>query len=158
DKSDYAPGSTVTLTGASWTGGESVHVVVNDTIGKTWQYAGDATADASGGFTLQLELPNYFVSDYDVTATGAAGETATTTFTDGNVTLHLLAGEGVADMTITYDRWNGNTTCGVSPSASPTLTNQTVTTTSGGTVNIPGFGGNADSVKLKSVSTTTAGK
>ena len=61
-------------------------------------------------------------------------------------------------MTVTYDRWNGNTTCGVSPSASPTLTNQTVTTTSGGTVNIPGFGGNSDSVKLKSVSTTTAGK
>jgi MBG domain (YGX type) len=154
DKSDYAPGSTVTLTGANWTAGESVHVVVNDTIGQTWQYTGVASADSVGAFTLQLQLPNYFVSDYDVIATGVAGEKATTTFTDGNATLHLSNAEGVANMSVTFDRWNGNATC----TGTATLTNQTVTATSGGTVNIPGFGGNGDSVKLKSVSTTTSGK
>src|SRR5690348_15095684 len=33
DKGDYAPGSTVTLTGSGWAPGESVHLFVNDTIG-----------------------------------------------------------------------------------------------------------------------------
>src|SRR5439155_178288 len=82
DQSDYAPGSTVTLTGAGWGAGESVHVTVNDTIGRTWKYDGDVVADSSGAFTTQVTLANYFVSDYDVTATGAAGAVATTKFTD----------------------------------------------------------------------------
>ena len=40
------------------------------------------TADASGNITDSFNLPNAFVSDYDVTATGAQSGTATTTFTD----------------------------------------------------------------------------
>jgi large repetitive protein len=154
DKADYSPGSTVTLTGANWTAGEVVHVVVNDTVGQTWQFAGDATADAHGAFTLQILLPNYFVSDYDVTATGAAGERATAAFTDGNVTLHLSTAEGAADMTVTIDKYTGNTTCGLSTPSSTV----TATASAGGTVNIPGFGGSGDSARLKSVTTTTSGK
>ena len=77
DQADYPPGATVTLTGAGWASGEQVHIVVNDTIGQTWKLVSgvngapaDPVADSGGGFTYVFSLPNYFVSDYDVTATG----------------------------------------------------------------------------------------
>jgi len=92
DQSDYAPGAIVTLTGAGWASGETVHIVVNDTIGQTWKLdsgqngaAPDPVADGSGAFTYQFNLPNYFVSNYDVTATGPISGTATTTFTDVSI-------------------------------------------------------------------------
>ncbi len=91
DQNDYAPGSTVTLTGAGWAPGESVHLTVNDTVGQTWKYDGDVVADSSGAFTAHVTLANYFVSDYDVTATGAGGEVATTKFTDSVNTTTTLA-------------------------------------------------------------------
>ena len=81
DKADYRPGETVTLTGAGWASGEAVHIVVNDTINKSWQHTADVTADDGGNVTDVFDLPAYFISDYDVTATGPSG-TATTTFTD----------------------------------------------------------------------------
>jgi len=40
------------------------------------------TADASGYITDQFNLPNRFVANYSVKATGASGAVATTTFTD----------------------------------------------------------------------------
>ncbi|HEX3255750.1 MAG TPA: Ig-like domain-containing protein [Gaiellaceae bacterium] len=131
-----------------------MHVRVNDDAGQTWSRDVDVTAAEDGTISDQFKLPDWFVAQYSVTATGASSGTATWTFTDGNVTLHLASTEGVADMTVTFDRWNGSSTC----TGTATLTNQTVTATSGGTVNIPGFGGSGDSVKLKSVTTSTAGK
>src|SRR5438128_1474200 len=50
DKADYAPGETVTLTGANWQPGESIHIVVNDSAGQTWSYTADVTTDGSGDF------------------------------------------------------------------------------------------------------------
>src|SRR5262245_54969313 len=47
DQPDYAPGATVTLTGANWASGETVHIVVNDTIGQTWQHVADQVADSA---------------------------------------------------------------------------------------------------------------
>src|SRR5829696_6365598 len=85
DKADYRPGELVTLTGGNWQPGESVNIKVNDTYGASWSRNVDVTADASGNITDQFNLPDSFVSDYDVTATGSSG-TATTSFTDGNVT------------------------------------------------------------------------
>src|SRR5215217_6704010 len=85
DKADYPPGATVTLTGSNWQPGESVNIVVNDTYGATWQHTADVTADSNGNITDQFQLPSTFVSDYDVTATGAQSGVATTTFTDGNL-------------------------------------------------------------------------
>src|SRR5215203_1930950 len=85
DKADYAPGELVTLSGGNWQPGESVNIKVNDTYGASWSRNVDVTADASGNITDQFNLPDSFVSDYDVTATGSSG-TATTSFTDGNVT------------------------------------------------------------------------
>ena len=84
DKTDYAPGELVTLTGSGWQPGESVHINVNDTFGATWTRNVDVIADASGNITDSFNLPSTFVSDYDVTATGAQSGTATTTFTDSN--------------------------------------------------------------------------
>src|SRR3954451_8869388 len=91
DKADYAPGELVTLTGGGWQPGESVHINVNDTYGATWTRNVDVTADASGNVTDSFNLPNAFVSDYDVTATGAQSGTATTTFTDAVPTPTTLA-------------------------------------------------------------------
>ncbi len=82
DKADYAPGELVTLTGGGWQPGESVHINVNDTYGATWSRNVDVIGDASGNITDSFNLPNAFVSDYDVTATGAQSGTVTTTFTD----------------------------------------------------------------------------
>ena len=84
DKADYAPGELVTLSGGNWQPGESVNIKVNDTYGATWSRNVDVTADASGEITDSFNLPNSFVSNYDVTATGAQSGTATTTFTDSN--------------------------------------------------------------------------
>src|SRR4026209_2773318 len=61
DQADYPPGATVTLTGAGWASGEAVHIVVNDTIGQTWQRSVNVTASSSGDFTDVFTLPNYFV-------------------------------------------------------------------------------------------------
>ena len=49
----------------------------------------EVTTDSSGDFTDKVTLPLMFVSNYTVTATDANGLTATTLFTDGNLTVHL---------------------------------------------------------------------
>jgi hypothetical protein len=87
DQVDYLPGETVTLTGGNWGADEAVHILVNDNVGQSWQYATDTTADGSGSFSIQFQLPNSFVAIYDVTATGATSGTATTSFTDTSVTI-----------------------------------------------------------------------
>jgi len=51
DKADYAPGEKVTLIGAGWAAGESVSIVVNDTIGQTWQHLATVKAKKTGAFT-----------------------------------------------------------------------------------------------------------
>ena len=69
DKADYSPGATVTLTGGGWLGAtettpaESVHIVVNDTVGQTWSHDVTVTPDANGNITDVFQLPTYFVSD-----------------------------------------------------------------------------------------------
>src|SRR6266498_3301133 len=90
DLADYPPGATVTLTGAGWGPGEAVHIYVNDNAAQTWDYNGDVTADATGGFSKQFQLPNWFVATYSVAATGSSGATATTSFTDAISTTTTL--------------------------------------------------------------------
>ena len=90
DLADYPPGATVTLTGAGWASGESVHIVVNDTIGQTWKRDVTVTADPLGNVTDVFTLPNYFVSDYDVTASGLTSGDATTSFTDADATTNKV--------------------------------------------------------------------
>src|SRR5580765_910309 len=73
DQEDYNPGATVTLSGAGWGPSESVHIVVNDDKSQPWSYATDATADLSGGFSVQFQLPTSFAAAYAVQATGSSG-------------------------------------------------------------------------------------
>ena len=67
DKADYAPGELVTLTGAGWAGDTTVNIEVNDTLGKSWQRIVDVPV-VDGNITDAFNLPDRFVSDYDVTA------------------------------------------------------------------------------------------
>src|SRR5436189_271894 len=78
DKHDYGPGETVTLTGANWEPNESVHIHVDDSDGQLWSYDADVAANATGGLSHQFQLPNSFIANYSVTATGSSGSTQTT--------------------------------------------------------------------------------
>src|SRR5262249_50821093 len=88
DQADYAPGATVTLTGAGWAPFDSVHIFVNDDIRQTWSYNTDVTSDANGAFTTQFSLPSSFVAAYSVVATGLISGTARTSFTDANLRIN----------------------------------------------------------------------
>src|SRR5829696_8989808 len=149
DKADYAPGELVTLTGSGWKPGESVNIKVNDTYGATWSRNVDVTANANGEITDSFNLPNAFVSDYDVTATGAQSGVATTTFTDGNLVFALATSGNDAPSNLTWsvnwDQWQGtganpNNTCAGTRSANGTA-NYTGNLLTGGTQ--PGINDNA---------------
>ncbi len=143
DQADYTPGSTVTLMGANWGAQEAVHVLVNDDAGQTWSYSADVTADGSGNFTHQFQLPNWFVADYSVTATGSSGATATTAFTDGNVSFALATAD-----TLTPPSWTVNWT------KYDDLTCTTVQTT--GSVPGPGNVGIGNNKSVRPTSVTAA--
>jgi hypothetical protein len=117
---DYAPGSTVNLLGGSWQPGEAVHVNVNDNDGQTWSRDVDVTADPSGDISDSFALPNWFVAQYTVTATGASG-TATTTFTDGNLTVRLATADQASPapsaISFSYTTFNQDTSCSTSGSS-----------------------------------------
>ena len=90
DKDDYAPGDTVWFTGAGWTPGDSVDIVLTD----------DPTLDShswavgigeDGGFrdsTYVVDINDLGVT-FTLTATsrGNPGQTLTVTFTDGSLSL-----------------------------------------------------------------------
>jgi hypothetical protein len=97
DQTDYAPGSTVTLSGSNWQPGEAVRIVVNDNVGQTWSYGTDVAADTDGLITNQFQLPASFVASYLVTAMGASSGVATTTFTDSAYNLDQCTNGGVGD-------------------------------------------------------------
>src|SRR5436190_23541287 len=59
DKADYGPGEQVTLNGANWTAGETVHIRVNDDTGSSWDRDVDVTADETGGIVDRFNLPSW---------------------------------------------------------------------------------------------------
>ncbi|MFT3798146.1 SpaA isopeptide-forming pilin-related protein [Microbacterium sp.] len=135
DLEDYPPGGTVTLTGTGWQPGETVTIVVNDTDGATWSLTQDVVAAADGTLALVFTLPNYYVPNYDVTATGALSGTATTTFTDAATGAWQYwmtesapsSGSSVAASgTVTYTL---NARCGGTNTASCSVTGAVVTLT-----------------------------
>jgi hypothetical protein len=111
DKADYAPGETVTLSGANWAPGESVHIRVNDDAGETWRRDVDVVADENGALTDQFNLPDWFVAVYNVTATGASSGTATWSFTDASLAIHRgpTGNPPNVTFTVTYQPFSNNT-------------------------------------------------
>src|SRR5215208_1730703 len=134
DKADYAPGELVTLTGSGWQVGESVNIKVNDTYGASWSRNVDVTADASGNITDSFNLPNAFVSDYDVTATGAQSGVATTSFTDGNLVFTTgTSGPAPGSWTVNYKLHSGTNPTPYTTCNDPNPTDQSKTVLPGGT-------------------------
>ena len=123
DQADYPPGATVTLTGSNWQPGESVNISVNDDAGKTWDRNVDVTADDSGAIRDEFQLPDWFVAQYSVKATGVQSGETTTSFTDGNIRVKLTGGPTSASFQVrgVY----GNMTCASPPQ--PSQTSVTVT-------------------------------
>ena len=54
DKADYTAGSTVNLSGTNWEPGTTnkVHIVVNDSVGNTWQHIADVAPAADVDFVV----------------------------------------------------------------------------------------------------------
>jgi len=154
DKADYNPGATVTLSGAGWAPGEAVHVVVNDSDGQTWSYTDDVTASDLGELTDQFTLPTWFVAQYTVTATGESGETATTSFTDGNLNFRPATADTTqptAAWSVDWARYSDGSCTVAKQSGSGTAT-YTGSTLSGGSE--PGVG-NSQSAQPTGVTAPT---
>ncbi|HET7449700.1 MAG TPA: hypothetical protein VFJ78_03830 [Gaiellaceae bacterium] len=93
DYADYNPGQTVTLTGTNWdTGGSTVHIVVNDSVGNTWQHTADVTPASDGSIKDVFQLPTTFIAQYSVNAsqtTSSGTLTASSSFTDANASASI---------------------------------------------------------------------
>jgi hypothetical protein len=102
DKADYAPGEMVTLSGANWAVGESVHIRVNDDAGQTWSRDVDVTAADDGTISDQFQLPDSFVATYSVSAVGSTSGIATWSFTDGTIRFELATADNAAPAGFTW--------------------------------------------------------
>jgi hypothetical protein len=152
EESNDALGKTVTLTGANWQPGESVHVKLTDDQGKTWSRNVRATADASGRIQVRFQPPDGFATTYQVTAMGEQSGVATTSFTDDKVAFRSTF-PAPASWTVNFRTHGGgnanrNTSCATggaygSRTISPDLT--------GTSVGIP----NKGSMRLGTVSVPT---
>jgi hypothetical protein len=94
DLADYNPGQTVTLTGSNWDAvGSEVHIVVNDSIGNTWQHTADVAPASDGTIQDVFQLSTSFIASYSVQATQQAADgttlQATSSFTDANPSANL---------------------------------------------------------------------
>ena len=79
DRSDYAPGDAVALSGAGWQAGEAVQVLVDDDQNDPWSHEAELTAAADGTVSDSFDLPD-LAGEFSVTATAPSG-TASSTFT-----------------------------------------------------------------------------
>ena len=108
DLPDYMPGQQVTLTGEGWLGDETVRLITNDTIDKSWFRDVTVTVGEDGTITDVFNLPNYFISDYDVLAIGQqTHRTATWTFTDANAAWIKVRKGGVRTGVSTVENLSG---------------------------------------------------
>ena len=145
DKTDYAPGETVVITGTGWQPGETVDLNVhrdNDNPPDTWL---TAVADGDGN----IQNTEFVVQESDIgvtfllTATGqTSGFTAQTTFTDGNVRIRTGAAGTTFDL---YWEKFSTTTC----AAGTVIDSDTETNVgfSGGAQHTEGVG-NTESISL----------
>lgn len=85
DLDDYPPGGLVTLTGAGWTEDVKINIIVDDisTDPQSWRLEEIIAVNEDGTLEFSFNLPDWFVANYKVTATGVTTRTvATTEFTD----------------------------------------------------------------------------
>lgn len=85
DLDDYPPGGLVTLTGAGWTEDVEIRITVDDvsTIPQSWRLEETIAVNEDGTLEFSFNLPDWFVANYKVTATGVTtGTVAVTEFTD----------------------------------------------------------------------------
>jgi fimbrial isopeptide formation D2 family protein/uncharacterized repeat protein (TIGR01451 family)/LPXTG-motif cell wall-anchored protein len=85
DLDDYPPGGLVTLTGAGWTEDVKINIVVDDisTDPQSWRLEETIAVSEDGTLEFSFNLPDWFVANYKVTATGlTTGTVAVTEFTD----------------------------------------------------------------------------
>ncbi|MDQ4035544.1 MAG: hypothetical protein M3153_06405 [Chloroflexota bacterium] len=127
DRDDYPPGSYVRLSSGDWQPGEQVEVYVNDHASFSWSRRVTVTADEYGQFLDEFTLPNWFVAEFSVVATGELSGVATHRFLDsvaaassntaagtgGLVTINTPSGVTAGDVLIaqiTAVEVNGNAT------------------------------------------------
>jgi subtilisin family serine protease len=79
DKSEYASGDTVALTGSGWASTEAVHIVVDDDQNDAWTHEADVTAATDGTVSDSFDLPE-LTATFTVSATAPSG-TASASFT-----------------------------------------------------------------------------
>ena len=83
DLADYPPGGSVKLSGAGWEGDVEVRIVVNDTYRSSSSRDVNVAVAEDGTVNDSFTLPSWFVSDYNVKATGLQTErVAVAAFTD----------------------------------------------------------------------------
>ena len=131
DKDDYAPGTTVAITGAGWEPGETVKLVLHHDPTRDADTELTATATSDG----KISNTDFAPANYDIdvrfvlTAIGQiSGRRAQTTFTDGNPqTLAIgtqspnpVAAGSVASYTISLVVGGNTTACTISFAAAPT--------------------------------------
>ena len=100
DRDDYPPGSFVRLPSGNWQPGETVHILVNDDIGSTWTRSVTATADEFGLFMDEFYLPNWFVAEFSVRATGEVSGTVRHSFLDSIAAASSQTAAGTGAVTV----------------------------------------------------------
>ena len=87
DMSSYSPGATVQLTGANWTPGSAVHIVVDDDKSDPWSHTADVVAGLDGAIGVSLSLPPGLAATFTATASGMLGQSATASFSVAQPTI-----------------------------------------------------------------------
>ena len=72
DRSEYAPGETVELSGDGWQAGETVALVVDDDQDDAWTYESDVVAGDDGSVSHYFELPE-LAGEFTVSANAPSG-------------------------------------------------------------------------------------
>ena len=80
NQTEYAPGATVSLSGAGWQAGERVHIAVDDDSDDAWSHEAEVTAAADGSVSDEFELSEDVSGAFSATATATSG-TAGASFT-----------------------------------------------------------------------------
>lgn len=85
NQTDYQPGALVTLTGGGWNGDSEVKIVIEGISGnsKAWNLEKTIQVSSDGSIELKFNLPQQYIPQYKVTATGmTTGYVAANTFAD----------------------------------------------------------------------------